>query len=290
MNWHDASPAAHAVFDFLECGVILTDGNSNIVFANEIASYLLGISEPELSRMTVGQLCVDLADRIRDPPAIVKEQRMLATSASQVVCEEFEIAEPNRSVVRWVARTVDSPLATCMIVLSDITVEVDLRLGYERLAFGDRLTGLPNRRAGELALQSEVARAERYGFPLSIALLDLDHFKSVNDSHGHSAGDAVLQAAARVISSSIRETDSVFRWGGEEFLLLMPSTNVAGAVVCAERVRATVSASISSPGGPVTVSIGVAQCHAGTTTQELLTHADERLYAAKSAGRNLVRS
>ncbi len=130
-----------------------------------------------------------------------------------------------------------------------------------------------------------VCGARRHGHPLSIAVLDLDHFKSINDSHGHKTGDEVLIAAAHAMGTHMRAEDSLGRLGGEEFLVLLPDTDSEAAQHMAERVRAEV-ASAPTP-VPVTVSIGLATWD-GESAEEFLHRADEALYAAKDAGRNRV--
>jgi diguanylate cyclase (GGDEF)-like protein len=164
------------------------------------------------------------------------------------------------------------------------------------LATRDPLTGLLRRHAAMDRLAEEVERCRRTFHPFAVALADLDHFKDVNDTHGHAAGDAVLRSVAEVFASYSRRTDLVARYGGEEFLFLLPDTPAAGARVHAEAVRAQVerNPARTGPGGEpvhVTVSIGVyAVGDPGQLTDpdELVRRADEALYRAKRAGRNRV--
>jgi diguanylate cyclase (GGDEF)-like protein len=162
----------------------------------------------------------------------------------------------------------------------------------ERQALVDGLTGVANRRRCSDALAAEVARAARHGTALSLVLADLDDFKLVNDVHGHAAGDMVLREFADVLRSTLRETDLAGRWGGEEFLLLLPGTDAAGAAQLAERVRLafTERAMLTSDGAPlaVTCSFGVAQHRAGEDEDELTAAADRALYRAKAHGKNRV--
>lgn len=159
------------------------------------------------------------------------------------------------------------------------------------LARTDALTGLMNRRAFTEASERELARAERYALPLSVCVLDVDHFKRVNDTHGHAAGDAVLVGLARILKTMARRSDLTGRWGGEEFVLLFPQTGDAGARIAAERVRRAVAeASFPSPAGDltVTVSIGIAGARPPFTLEAAVANADKALYTAKSRGRNRV--
>jgi diguanylate cyclase (GGDEF)-like protein len=154
----------------------------------------------------------------------------------------------------------------------------------------DPLTGLLNRRSLDEALAREIARARRHGHALSLMMLDLDHFKKVNDTWGHPAGDEVLRTFARVVASLLREEDVLYRYGGEEFLAVLPETDARGALAAAERVVAGVAATpVALAGGRlrVTVSAGVASLSPAVQDADgLVARADEALYSAKSSGRN----
>lgn len=154
----------------------------------------------------------------------------------------------------------------------------------ERLARTDALTGLLNRHALADAIPDDVDAA----LPLSIALVDLDRFKLVNDRHGHSTGDAVLRAVARELLTSVRTDDRVLRLGGEEFLLVLPRAGLAAACALGERVRERVRATVHAGDTPVTISAGVAHRREGESRDALLARADAALYRAKAAGRDRV--
>lgn len=164
----------------------------------------------------------------------------------------------------------------------------------ERLSLSDELTGLGNRRAFDQALQREQARQQRTGAPLSVLLVDVDHFKCVNDHYGHSTGDDYLRAIARVLAQAAsRPADLAARHGGEEFVCLLPDMAGAAARALAERIREDSAAlalpNALAPGRRLTVSIGVATLEGGpATARELLGQADAQLYAAKRAGRDRV--
>ena len=158
----------------------------------------------------------------------------------------------------------------------------------EQLATTDALTGVWNRRKFNELVAAEVARAQRYQQPLSLALADVDHFKRVNDTYGHDVGDAVLRELADVLREQVREVDSVARWGGEEFVVLCPGVRTAGCREFAERLRAVVAGRVFPAVGRVTVSLGVTAHARGDTPDALFTRADAALYAAKESGRDRV--
>ena len=158
----------------------------------------------------------------------------------------------------------------------------------------DHLTGLFNRRYVERRLKEEWARAKRHGLPLSVLLLDLDHFKGINDTHGHAAGDLVLSEVGKLLLETVRETDVVARYGGEEIIVIAPNTSIGAAHALAERLRQRVEgrqADLAS-GRPadrvaVTVSVGAAAMDPGDREgSSLVRRADVALYRAKQAGRN----
>ncbi len=166
--------------------------------------------------------------------------------------------------------------------------------GYQRLASIDTLTGLTNRRRFHELATVELARARRYGTPLALVIADLDHFKEVNDHHGHQVGDHALTHAARVLAAAVRDVDVISRHGGEEFAILLPMTDAAGAAEVAERCRRRLSESpLDVPGvGPIqiTASLGVASATGAAlgSLDDLLQHADAALYRAKAGGRDRV--
>jgi diguanylate cyclase (GGDEF)-like protein len=156
----------------------------------------------------------------------------------------------------------------------------------ERLAVSDELTGLPNRRSMQMLLDRSIALADRGIAPFCVAILDIDHFKAVNDELGHAAGDAVLRELARLGSAELRATDVLGRWGGEEFLLVMPGgADAAGAALA--RIREAVAAG-AHPARRITLSAGIAVHRAGEHADALLARADRALYAAKRGGRDRV--
>lgn len=156
------------------------------------------------------------------------------------------------------------------------------------MAIRDELTGLFNYRHFKQMLEGEVQRAIRYQRPLCLIVIDVDHFKTVNDTLGHVEGDRVLAGIARVLAQKIRTTDTAFRYGGEEFAILLPETRCGPAIAVAERVRQGIEEAKLLNGRSVTVSVGVTEFRAEEDAGVLLRRTDAVMYAAKRAGRNRV--
>ena len=156
----------------------------------------------------------------------------------------------------------------------------------ERLVATDRLTGVGNRRAFEQLAELEVAKANRYAVPASLILFDIDNFKQINDNYGHAVGDSVLVRIVRRVVSRLRDTDSIARWGGEEFAVVTSCTPVSGAYVVAEGIRHAVEEEPFLPVGHITISLGIAQLLPHETATLWVSRADRFLYEAKRQGRN----
>lgn len=156
------------------------------------------------------------------------------------------------------------------------------------LAFRDGLTGALNFRAFEEMLVAECDRASRYQTAFSLMMIDIDHFKSINDRFGHQTGDMILRTVTQRLQKSVRKSDRVFRYGGEEFVVLMPHTDLEHAELLAQRIRHTIAGMRFIPGLRITVSLGLAQYRDGLKPEDLVKCADMGLYKAKAGGRNRV--
>ncbi len=187
----------------------------------------------------------------------------------------------DEALVTLIARELSGPLRLACLVEDS-----------RRLADTDGLTGLMNRRAFIEAMRREIPRCDRHLYPLSLLMIDVDHFKVVNDIHGHGAGDKVLCAVAAALRREVRACDLVARWGGEEFVVALTGTDGGGAHVAAERIRSAVEALfVRTDRGdlvPLTVSIGLSSRAAGEAFEVVVERTDRAMYAAKEMGRNRV--
>lgn len=156
----------------------------------------------------------------------------------------------------------------------------------EKLSSTDRLTGAWNRAHFDKTITIEASRSVRYRQPVTLLLFDIDHFKEINDKHGHAAGDEVLRELVRVARTNIRTSDLLFRWGGEEFIVLAPSTTYRSATKVAETLRSRVEQHEINTAGKITISLGVAEHVSGESETTWFRRADEALYSAKNGGRN----
>jgi diguanylate cyclase (GGDEF)-like protein len=163
-----------------------------------------------------------------------------------------------------------------------------LRQTVIRLSQQDSLTGLYNRRRITELLENEIQRATRYHTVFSVILADIDHFKAVNDRFGHQVGDEVLSRIAKVLCSRTRATDLVGRWGGEEFVIISPGTDIGGSFSLAEKIRTQLESTDLGEIGHRTASFGVTAFADGDDIKSIIAHADAGLYAAKRGGRNRV--
>lgn len=182
----------------------------------------------------------------------------------------------------------DGPVEHYVAVFHDISRQKHLEAELERQALHDRLTGVPNRRHLESLLEQEASRSDRHGESFSVLLLDLDRFKAVNDTFGHDVGDEVLQTLVRVLQERLRKSDVVGRWGGEEFMILLPATDLQHARKVAGTLRSRVGKAVFPGPGHITVSIGVSEYQPGEPLKDTFKRADDALYEAKRRGRNRV--
>ena len=176
-------------------------------------------------------------------------------------------------------------------IIEDISLEKSLeheRKKLKKISITDHLTGLYNRPKIEKTMRKEVSRHNRSRMPLSIIMMDIDHFKSINDTYGHAIGDEVLIEIATILKAYTRKTDTVGRWGGEEFVIICPDTDSTGAIRLAEKIRKAIEEQTIKAHGKTSASFGVTQFTDKDDPSSLLVRADKALYDAKKRGRNKI--
>ncbi len=252
-----------------------------LLFANKALARMLDYdSAEEMARDgSVGELYKNPKDREILIERLKKD--------GQVQNFEFEaLTKSGNTKNMLLSATLDGE--TLLGMMLDITGRKQLERQLEILATTDRLTQTYNRLKFEEIIRKEIEMVRRYGHLLSLIILDIDRFKEVNDTYGHVAGDNVLKTVAGIVKESIRETDSLVRWGGEEFIIITPGTSLEGAADLAERIRAAVENFNFDQVKSVRISLGVTQFVEHDTENTLLRRADDAMYTAKKKGRNRV--
>jgi diguanylate cyclase (GGDEF)-like protein/PAS domain S-box-containing protein len=280
----DLGPVAYEhIFEGMGEGVLVLDLKGRVVNINPAMAGILGVD----GAASIG----------RDSGSLLEGRKELAAFVSEAPPARGDLAIGEASAARHFSASL-SPirgrrgrLVGSILSLNDITLRVGLTRRLEELATTDGLTGVANRRTVLERAAAELGRAQRQGEAISFLVLDLDQFKTVNDTYGHQAGDAVLAAAASACLGSLRASDLLGRYGGEEFLAILPGVGPVEAGAAAERLRAAVAgAKVEFRGESigVTTSIGCAgrDSARGETVDELVREADTALYRAKTLGRN----
>ena len=272
--------------------VVKIDTNGMFEFVSPSYCRLFGKSEAEL----LGRAFMPMVHE-DDRENTARRMENLYHAPYKAYVEQRALTKDGWKWLGWMDTAIvdDSGRVVSIIgVGRDISERKQFEAELEHLANHDSLTGLYNRKVLQQRLEDEIQRANRYKHPLSIFMMDIDHFKQVNDTFGHNAGDEVLIEFARLLQSSIRQTDYAARYGGEEFIVILPETELTKAVDLAERLREKIAENIAVINNErlnITVSMGVATfpVHA-LSWQELLEKADMAMYAAKKSGRNCVQT
>lgn len=251
-----------------------------------------------------------------DPMALLDQERSFDVYISDIVLpnmsgdklvSELRARQGDAIIITMSKFTGEKPLSNVLLagaddyihkpfdaagLISRLKVNVrsyQYKKSLERMAVTDGLTGLYNHRYTYERLEEEVSKAERYSRPLSLMMIDIDNFKGINDTQGHRAGDEVLVGVAQTLKDTLRSVDVVGRYGGEEFVVILPETSLYAASIAAEKIRAGIEAlSCGKRAIRVTVSVGVAEHEAGEAATSLVNRADALLYQAKRAGKNRV--
>jgi len=275
------------VLDHLDVGIVLMNASDRvIVYANEAVAAVFGLKTEDLRGLTREQF-VNGAAKLARNEADFRHALAAPSTGPFAANAVVELALPRRRMLRWTSKPMHvDTVVLQMATFTDVTAEMDLARTREREARVDPLTGLANRRGFAMETAREVARSRRNKAPLWVAMFDLDHFKRVNDVHGHAVGDTVLVAVANALRKSLRTIDVISRRGGEEFVALLGDVDASTATIAAERVR-TAIANLRLPSGALTISGGIAPVEA-FDVEAAIAVADGRLYEAKKSGRNRI--
>jgi diguanylate cyclase (GGDEF)-like protein len=278
---------------FLGVGLFLFVHLSYVLYANaSLADARTTITEVSYTTLTVLYVVAYLIFDSRTALRISLTMFGLELFAVLVKAISEAPDGPNTGAVLWALRmhafmgAVIALIYASSYLKDQLLSQREMAEAMHRLAHTDQLTGVANRRELYSGLQKEIKKSERYGRPLSIIFFDLDNFKSVNDTYGHDCGDRVLRDVVRITERVLRTTDRLGRWGGEEFVVLAPETNLQEASRMAERLRVEIATHRNGSAPTVTASFGFAEIEAGDTPEALIKLADQGLYKAKFLGRN----
>ncbi|HMV35078.1 MAG TPA: diguanylate cyclase [Turneriella sp.] len=281
------------LLDQLHLAILLEDENRQVSFVNQafLDMFGIGLSATEFASIPCEVSAEAAKAAFADPEAFIAGVACRLAERRRVANEILALKDG-----RWLERNyypiyIGQDYRGHVWVYSDVTEKVRMHRALKRQATTDTLTGLPNRRRLEADLRRQLQIARRYDRPLSLLLCDIDHFKLINDTHGHHAGDRALRTVAGRIQGLKRAADFAGRWGGEEFLLVLPETDLGAALRLAERLRQAVAGEpVTASGLRATMSIGVNQCSPQDDPETAVAAVDHWLYAAKAAGRNQVMS
>ena len=294
----------------IDVGVVVLDRDYNVEVWNSFMENHSGVSAEQASRHSLFELFPEIDQSWfthKVETAVMLGTRAFTIWEQRPNLVHFKSYQPITGLADEMYQNVTTlPLRSatgktdhvCLIIYDVTGVAVNKRqlesanTKLQELALRDGLTGLLNRRYWESCLEREFARHQRYDNPVSLVIFDIDHFKRVNDTYGHQTGDEVIRSVAEITSRLARETDFAGRYGGEEFVVLLPGTHLEGAAQFAERLRQAVEQQVLDyQGSPLsyTISLGVATISDDMANyQILLERADKALYASKEQGRNRV--
>ena len=277
------------IFDSVGDGIFVCDvGTGAFIDVNAAGCTMLGFSREELIGRTIEAIATGLSPYLkRDAKQWFKKARSQGPQVFEWCCKTQDDRLLWGEISLRCAALGGHPVG--LAILRDITERRRKEAEIALQAHFDVLTGLPNRRNFDVVLQQEISRSARYGGLLCLAMADIDLFKVVNDAFGHQAGDAVLKSIAELMRKSLRRSDYIARWGGEEFTLLLPETQLDVSEMLLNRLRVRIGNEIIPEiGRAVTVSFGVTAYAKPDSPEDLVKRVDQALYRSKQAGRDKV--
>lgn len=276
-----------AAFEASGVGIVAVDEFGNVTAYNEKYLEMWHIPRAMCEAGDPDALQRHFVEMTTDPEHFIARYESYKTEPEIEYVDESLLKDGRTIEIISHPQRLDEEIIGRVWTFRDISYRKELERELEELALRDPLTGLYNRRRAEEVLEYEVLRARRDGLSLSVMFLDIDCFKVINDTLGHEVGDAVLRELADDLSHCKRATDSACRWGGEEFLLVLPNTDLDGAFHFADALRASIDREREALPA-FTISAGVAEYDGSTRCDDMVATADEKMYAAKQTGRNCV--
>jgi len=274
------------VLDYVSDSVFVHDMQGKLLYVNKVAYESRGYTRDELLSMRVKDL--DSADH----ESLVEMKMVIERMKQQgfVMFERNHVHKDGTTIPVEIRAQIFELQGHPLIisVARDIRERREKQATLHKMATTDPLTGLLNRHEFQQQFRVQLEKRHMYGTDMSLLMLDIDHFKCINDRCGHDVGDAVIIALARCLEGLLRGGDIIGRWGGEEFIILLPDTPKENAVKVAEKLRQTVHRAVFDDVGHLTVSIGVSSFLADDALESIVKRADTALYDAKNAGRNIV--
>ncbi|QIB64831.1 sensor domain-containing diguanylate cyclase [Kineobactrum salinum] len=273
------------LFEQSRDGLVVLEMDGSVYRANQRYSDMLGYSPEETAKLHVWDWDIQFSKE-----EILELLRVVDTSGAHIETQQrrkdgkiIDVELSNNG-----AFYKGKKLIFCIV--RDVTERKRIEEKIHRLATTDGLTGIVNRQEFNRILEDELIRSSRYGTTLSLIMYDLDHFKDINDHFGHDGGDRVLRTVVGLVNDSIRSSDVQARWGGEEFMVLLPQSGLAAAERVADKLCETIAQHQFAGIGAVTASFGVVELKPGENSDSLEKRVDDALYRAKARGRNRVES
>jgi len=283
----------HLILGHIPIPLFIKDVSGKYISCNRQYESLSGKSRKEM----IGKTVYELWPKAQADIFFLKDKELFDSPGFQTYQVDISASFDHQCIVEFHKETfedADGQVVGLLGAIFDVTEKTNLELELKKLSETDYLTGLSNRRAGLNLVNQVLKQSQRSKKPFVIAMLDIDNFKFINDTYGHSNGDTVLKEISKITSRLLRDCDIIFRHGGEEFVLCFPDTSLSESLIVLDRIRHRFEKNdfIISEGRTIsiTVSIGVsAYPQHGTSIEELLSASDTALYAAKDSGRNCIR-